>query len=396
MSEVMLNVIDAQRAICGSLHGSVVGTIIAALSAEPETIAELEAAVARFIKPSIEANLFSRFRSGTCQQAWDAGIVFIDLAARIVCAESSYSAPQRDGQVSTHDGAQATEVMIPYRLPDDWRFVSALPEYEGLAQQQREARAAHPPLDLRQVLYNDVIAFIAEACLAARAAGATDPIAEIHARWLMTARDDLRGQSPRAVMLAKREFIDFDLHSRELQWSFTGQCPPCLSMDSLAYRFAGFGTHEVVLYYDLMRWLLENCWQRACEEPEMTIESEMARLERLRDGWFRKPQNDLDGRNPAYVIDCERQRLPMALPASAAVVDEDCALCEMLGETDMPGFWHLDGCNMDDEFAFSFFRTKAEWEAEQSRWQEFNQRFEQVYSKGHVFPAVDTDEPLIQ
>src|SRR5437868_13850603 len=102
--------------------------------------------------------------------------------------ESSYSAPQREGQVSTHDGTQATEAMIPYRLPDDWLFVSSLPEYEGLAQQQRAARAAHPPLDLRQVLYNDVIAFIAEACLAARAAGATDPIAEIHARWLMTAR----------------------------------------------------------------------------------------------------------------------------------------------------------------------------------------------------------------
>lgn len=396
MSEVMLNIIDAHRALCGPLHGSVVDAVIAALSAEPETIAELEAAVARFIKPSIAANLFSRFRSGTCQQAWDAGIVCVDLAARVLCMESSYSAPQREGQVSTHDGTPATEVMIPYRLPDDWRFVSSLPEYEGSARQRREARAAHPPLDVRQVLYHDVIAFIAEACLAARTAGANDPITEIHARWLMTARDDLRGQSPRAAMLAKLEFIDFDLHSRELQWSFTGQCPPCLSMDSLAYRFAGFGTHEVVLYYDLMRWLLENGWQRACEEPEMTLESAMARLERLRDDWLAKPQGDLNGRNPAYVIDCERQRLPMALPAGAAVIDENCALCQMLGEMDTPGFWHLDGCNMDDEFAFSFFRTPEEWEAEQHRWQEFNRRFEQEHNKNHSFPAFDTDEPTIQ
>ena len=76
MSEVMLNVIDAQRAICGALHGSVVDAVIAALAAELETIAELEAAVGRFIKPSIAANLFSRLRSGTCQQAWDAGIVW--------------------------------------------------------------------------------------------------------------------------------------------------------------------------------------------------------------------------------------------------------------------------------------------------------------------------------
>ena len=69
MSELMLNVIDAQDALCGTLHGGVVDAVIAALSAEPETIAELEAAIARFIKPSIEANFFSRFRSGTCQQA---------------------------------------------------------------------------------------------------------------------------------------------------------------------------------------------------------------------------------------------------------------------------------------------------------------------------------------
>lgn len=141
MSEVMLNVIDAQRAICGALHGSVVDAVIAALSAEPETIAELEVAVARFVKPSIAANLFSGFRSGTCQQAWDAGIVFIDLAARVLCMKSSYSAPQREGQVSTHDGTKATEAMIPYRLPDDWLFIAALPEYEGLAQQQRVQRA---------------------------------------------------------------------------------------------------------------------------------------------------------------------------------------------------------------------------------------------------------------
>jgi hypothetical protein len=396
MSEVMLSVIDAGRAICGSMHGSVVDAIIAALSAEPETIAELEASVARFIKPSTEAGLFGSFRSGTCQQAWDAGIVIVDLAARVLCAESSYSTPQREGQVSYHDGAQGTDVAILYRVPDDWMFVSSLPEYEGSARQRREERAAHPPLDVRKVLYNEVIAFIAEACLTARKDDASDPIAEIHASWLMTGRDDLRGQSPREALLAKVDFIDFDLHSRELQWSFTGQCPPGLSPDWLAYRFAGFGTHEIVLYYNFVRRLLEDCRQRAREETDMIIESEMARLERIKDDWFSKLQSDLNGMNPAYVIDCERKRLPLALPAGAAMVDEDCGLCQMLGEEAAPVFWHLDGCNMDDEFAFSFFRTKEEWEEERRQWQEFNRRFDQEYGKDNSFPAFGDDEPLIQ
>jgi hypothetical protein len=38
-------------------------------------------------------------------------------------------------------------------------------------------------------------------------------------------------------------------------------------------------------------------------------------------------------------------------------------------------FWHLDGCNMDDDFAFSFHRTRQEWEAEQREWEEFDRAF---------------------
>ena len=78
----------------------------------------------------------------------------------------------------------------------------------------------------------------------------------IHACWLMTPRDDLGGSSPRDVMLARQDLIDFDLDSRSLQWSFLDEGPPCLSPNSFAYRFAGFGTHEWVIYYALVRHLL--------------------------------------------------------------------------------------------------------------------------------------------
>ena len=45
---------------------------------------------------------------------------------------------------------------------------------------------------------------------------------------------------------------------------------------------------------------------------------------------------------------------------------------------DMPGpmFWNLDGCNMDDDFAFDMsHRTREDWEAERRKWEEHSRRF---------------------
>lgn len=49
MGAVRLTIIDADRAINGTLHGGVADCVVAALSAEPETIEELEEATARFV-----------------------------------------------------------------------------------------------------------------------------------------------------------------------------------------------------------------------------------------------------------------------------------------------------------------------------------------------------------
>ena len=47
-----------------------------------------------------------------------------------------------------------------------------------------------------------------------------------------------------------------------------------------------------------------------------------------------------------------------------AMVDPDCPSCQMLADMPGPTFWHLDGCNMDNEFAFDIYRrTREEWEA---------------------------------
>ena len=44
-----------------------------------------------------------------------------------------------------------------------------------------------------------------------------------------------------------------------------------------------------------------------------------------------------------------------------AMVSNDCPLCQMAAEFSGPMFWHLDGCNNDNDFPFSVYcRTRRE------------------------------------
>jgi hypothetical protein len=369
MSEVKLNILDSERAICGTCHGSEADAAVAALSAEPETIEELQAAMGRFMKPGGDCRPLELFSAGTDREPWDAGIVFIDLAARIVAADSSCCMPAAEGHIAFHDGARATNVRLPYYLPDDWLFLDCIDEYEAVRDRRCAERGKVATLDARPVLYGTVLEFIVRKCLAARDANAVDPIAEIHAGWLMTPRADLHGQSPREVLLAKREFIDMDLQSREQQWSFLGEAAPCLAPDSAAYRYAGVGTHEAVVYYELLRYLLTECWQHVSKKREVSIAGEVARLERIKADWLETPQPDYEDKSPAWVLECERKRLPL-VASPESIMDDDCPLCRMMAESSTPTFWHLDGCNMDPDVPFSFFQTRDEWEEnERSFWE---------------------------
>jgi hypothetical protein len=158
-----------------------------------------------------------------------------------------------------------------------------------------------------------------------------------------------------------------------------GKQPPPLSRESAAFRCAGFGTHEIVLYYDLVRFLINDCWERVAGRTEPRAqherEGEVQRLEALRDEWLHTPNMpDLHGRTPASVIERERLRLPEAVTGAEAAVDPDCPVCQMMAEDMGPYFWHLDGCNMDWDFAFSFHATQAEWAEEQREYEEFSKK----------------------
>ncbi|MBI3650827.1 MAG: hypothetical protein HY231_07230 [Acidobacteria bacterium] len=350
------------------------------------------------------------------------------------------------------------EIAIPYRLSDDWLFVYSIPEYESLCYQRREARLARQPLEARAVLYGKpLLEFIAREGLAARQlfaesgnataaeetfaqaeqsenlssdnneetlaydneiremiAAISNPaesvseaqweiISAIHAKWWMTQRPDLQGKTPREVLLAKHDFIDSDLHSRQLQWSFTNQCPPPLSTSSRAYLYGGFGRHEIVVYYDLVRHLLHECFAYLQTQKELSTNALSEFLEQTKTFWLAMPSRDYSGKIPARYIELERLRIPFAMSAQEAIIDEDCPLCRMSEIFDTPGFWHLDGSHMDNRFEFSFYASLEEWQAEQQEWEESSKRFERDWQARNEKPSpdkalnrLDDDETLIQ
>lgn len=443
MSEVKLNLVDAERVLHGTIHGSVADRCVAALSAEPETIGELEATLNRYIKPPDSCRHFAWFCSmpflstldsssdgseRSCNYRpeldtvpWDAGIVVIDLAARIVAIESTYSQPGPEGEVFYHDGHASTDVPILYRVPGDWLFVNSVDAYQWSRERRTRERAANPAIDVRGILFGrPLLEFIVNACLSlpaqtrylltspaesennvddAAQEAMTKEVSIIHARWLLTPREDLRGQAPRDALLAHQDFIDFDLHTRSLQWSLQNEGPPCLDGNSFAYRFAGFGTHEWVIYYDLVRHLIYSlielrstvkvnagCGAERISQPGLDIGSDevdqlIARLDQIKTEWLENPQPDLEGRIPAIIIENERKRLPQAMRPHDMIIDDDCPMCQMFGDETSPlgmgvGFWHLDGSHMDDDFAFSWFKTRQEWEVENRRREEFDREFD--------------------
>ena len=390
MSCIRLNITDQNQTINAEVHGSFTDLILAALMAEPETIEELDWALDRFTK--MESGLpvlggFSRYEN---LEPYDAGIMIIDLAGRVIAAESTYSLPSRNGFVYVESDAVQTsdeeqeDVYVPYRLPKDWQILHSMPEYQGASLSRREARRVNPPIDTRVVLYGKpLLEFVAREIYAAPDVEDQMLFTKIHERWLMTPRDELRGQTPREILHEKKDFIDYDLHTRALQWSFTERCPAPLLTDSHAYKFAGFGTHEWVINYYLVRHLLEECLhlrKNGGDESDAVKE-----LTKRAADWLELSQAEFSGRVPAHMIDWERRRMNVTMSAHEGYFDHDCSTCRaMLEDTTTPMFWHLDGCNMDEGFAFSYHRTIEEYEAQEKEYEEMSRKFEADRAAGKL------------
>lgn len=371
MSEIRINILDNFQTISGDIHGSFGDVLVASLTAEPETIEELEIAIQRFIKRESDWSIFRNFKKREDFESYDAGLLVIDLVSKVIMADSTYSYYSKEGTVWIKTG-EDEDFNLPYRLSDDWKHVSSMPEFAFQQIKKREERLKNlKGFGVREILFGKPLClFIVTEYSANKDSADENLFTEIHAKWLMTWRDDLHGQTPREVLLEKQKFISSDLHSRSLQWSFTRLEPPPISPDTNAYKFAGFGTNEFVVYYDLFRYLLGECFEKEITNADV--------LEQIADDWLNNPQPDFSGRTPASIIKAERQRINLTASAHECLIDEDCEVCQMMAVDfiDMPMFWGLDGSNMEyDRFEFSFDKTREEWEAKQRRHEEFNREF---------------------
>jgi hypothetical protein len=462
MSEVRLVVRELDRDWSGNIHGSFADRAIAALSADPVTLEELEAALVRFAKPNPKRRLLANLNPGLRAETNDAGLVVIDLAARLIAVDSNYSSPGRDGCVEYHNGEECTEVVLRYHLADDWLLLTDGEDWRLVADQRRRDRAARPSLDARAVFYGrPLLEFIARECFAAfarraeiaaevragwvqeararlgKAAGIApeevdssllteeeisprtwpgqqeyvslyrDTVRQIHASWLLTPREDLNGLSPREVAFERHDHLSWDLQDRCEHWSRLGGPAPGLSESSHAYQFGGFGTHEMVKYYDLVREILWSCWGRLDELANSALESncldaltvgdfltaEVPRLESVREAWFEAPDPEFHNRTARSIINRERVRIPEAMSKHEAIVDPDCPCCQMMADMPGPMFWHLDGCNNDDDFAFDMsHRTLEEWEQERRDWEEYSRRCDATRAEREMLGVTDSDE----
>jgi len=396
MSYVRFNISERDTTIHGDLHGSMTDPLIATLTAEPETIAEFETSLQRFVKSDSDWPTLHGFKDNEDLEPYDAGIVAIDLVGRTVGYETTYSYPSAEGSVRVPKefAEERDDIWIPYRVPDDWKFVESMPCYEGMRIGRREERLKRMPFDARPILFGRrMIEHIVSSVADARDLDAEDALADIHADWLMTKRFDLRDLTPRDVLFEKRDFISFDLHTRSLQWSLTKVCPLPLATDSFAYVNAGFGIHEWVLYYDLIRHLLDDAAQRRASGDTADFTLEVERLSKVRDTWLRSPDPEGSGRIPLEIIDLERRRINMTASAQEMLIDENCPCCVALAQDfDTPMFWHLDGCNMDDRFEFSPFKTIEEWEADKLEFERFNAEFERKRREDPEYKWLEENE----
>ncbi|MGH9940360.1 MAG: hypothetical protein ACREAM_29310, partial [Blastocatellia bacterium] len=192
-NEVMVTIIDADRVLHDTMPVSFADVVLAALTAEPETLEELQAAIERYDKPIIRHGFLEHLKTGVNETPWDAGVVIIDLPARLIVAatEPVLYKPARYGFVlycpdPPPDWSKASDeeiVWVRYRLSDDWLFAGSLEDWRATADRRRRERAANPPFDSRPVLFDRVTEFIARQCAVARFAGMDDPVAAIHEAW---------------------------------------------------------------------------------------------------------------------------------------------------------------------------------------------------------------------
>ena len=141
MSEISLVIVEKDLAFSGQVHGATGDRVIAALSAEPDTLKELEVALVKYQKPWSFSDRYDLDLLPGCQfTRYDVGRILIDLYAKLIVIDSDYSDPEREGVVYFHNGHYRTSEEIAYKLADHWTITHNVSNWRGMQKSLRNSR----------------------------------------------------------------------------------------------------------------------------------------------------------------------------------------------------------------------------------------------------------------
>lgn len=342
---------------------------LAVLAAEPESIAEWLDAMRRY-QPDHELEEQGMTVTAVDEAVADDTWCLIDLRSRTAVASSDFDFPDPRGAYEPDQNEQADGFPIVWLdTPTDWLFTPVEPGWQQRVDERLLER--QPLFDHRAIIQGGpLFEFLAERLwqleageLKADEEKLAKSIRKIHADWLMTPREDLGGRTPRQVLLADRERIQSDLEHRSYQWTRQGKPTHGVAKESAAYRYGGYGTVEVVMYFDLIRAVLHGGWDYLLAHPAADRVELSHEMRQVAERWLNTAYED-ESTTPAQMIDGERRRIPAT--SEGSVFDCDCPICRAEAEGlfgSAPAFMWFDGhhLEMEGEFAFSMMTNEKDW-----------------------------------
>ena len=402
-------------------------TMVAAVSSDPRSFRELGMAWLRYRCESPLQDLpWQTWDQQTPAGQW----LLIDLVCQRLVANTADDIPQERGGFQQTEGRSTPEMPVVWCNFPPWWERSIESNLDNVLPPIPEPVE---PVDFRGILYGRAMAAdLASRMLVIVAAekvpeehpswndGRWDlPLSDtqkqiasrwheltirVHADWLMTPRDDLDGQSPRSFLHRGREWVEWEIEYRQRQWSHHKKPPRALDRDTYAYRHGPMGRSEVVIYFDLCREVIHAGWKLLCQQPtdqQPTDQRQLTDHEQLSQAlyahakdWLENGSIDGDPTPPADIIESGRRHMPLL--ADGTHLDCDCPLCRMMVDDAgmfYPAFSCFDGhhLELDDEFAFSLWETREQWEEEQQSYWEFNEEFERKEQQRKELATDDAD-----
>ncbi len=389
-------------------------TLIALLSEDPDDWTEAKSVWPRYRTPAVpefvdsllthSVSLQKGLQEIEAAKSW----IVVDFVNKRLLTGGQFMAIEHDNVFAMHvDEAGDYHWPLSVHLPPWWELLTGVSV--GMISQERQQPWTKPNVD-RTILFGDpLLDYIATNVLLVvqseqwlQESAKDEPknrypfTVQVHRDWLMTPREDLGGRMPRQLLHGARGWVEKVIWGQRRRLE-DGEPLVAMPGDWSSYPTAPMGTEEISLYFNLCRELIEAGWIW-CTKNEQAIDSNkidsdkaagqhselMSFLKDVRDNWLESSFEG--GKPPSLVIECERRRVPRGVgvpidgingvESEQHVMDCDCPICEMMADGAFGiTFTGIDGyqLELDDEFAFSLYETREEWEENLNEFASFSE-----------------------